>query len=120
MADAVPELADLAGEDALVHAGGPVNPESVLALGDVDGEPELLAPDGLLDRGAAAACGCSPATPAGRRASSTASSRRRPGSRSPAAPDDAFAEIDLWPEVLQRKGGSYALMATMPDDPTLN
>ena len=38
----------------------------------------------------------------------------------PAAPGDPFAEGDLWPEVLQRKGGGYALMATMPDDPTLN
>ncbi len=37
-----------------------------------------------------------------------------------AAPDDAFADGDIWPELLQRKGGGYALMATMPDDPTLN
>ncbi len=40
VADAVPDLADLAGEDALVHAGGPFSPTAVLALGRyADGEP---------------------------------------------------------------------------------
>ena len=34
VAEAVPELAEPAGDDALVHAGGPVQPTSVLALAD--------------------------------------------------------------------------------------
>jgi putative transcriptional regulator len=36
--------------------------------------------------------------------------------------DDAFSTdpADLWPEVLTRKGGSYALIARMPSDPTVN
>nr|MBA2439092.1 YqgE/AlgH family protein [Thermoleophilaceae bacterium] len=32
----VPELAELAGAGEVVHAGGPVNPDSVLALGDFE------------------------------------------------------------------------------------
>ena len=37
-----------------------------------------------------------------------------------ADPDDAFAEGDIWAEALQRKGGSYRLLSTMPVDPSLN
>ena len=38
----------------------------------------------------------------------------------PAAPDDPFFDGDLWPVVLQRLGGAYALMASMPVDPSMN
>jgi putative transcriptional regulator len=40
----------------------------------------------------------------------------------PAQPRDAFTEtpLELWPEVLTRKGGSYALVARMPPDPSVN
>ena len=40
----------------------------------------------------------------------------------PAATADAFTSdpLDLWAEVLTRKGGSYALIARMPVDPSLN
>src|SRR3954465_1189563 len=34
VADAVPQLAGFAGADELVHIGGPVAPESVVALGE--------------------------------------------------------------------------------------
>ena len=39
-----------------------------------------------------------------------------------AEPDDVFAADpdELWRTVLQRKGGKYALIATMPFDPQLN
>ena len=37
-----------------------------------------------------------------------------------ARPDDPFGEGDLWSDVLVRKGGQYALLARMPDDPSLN
>jgi putative transcriptional regulator len=38
------------------------------------------------------------------------------------APEDAFTEDpdQLWARVLERKGGSYALLATMPPDPSVN
>jgi putative transcriptional regulator len=39
-----------------------------------------------------------------------------------AEPDDVFAPDpdELWRTVLHRKGGKYALIATMPFDPSLN
>jgi putative transcriptional regulator len=118
VAEAVPALADLAGEDALVHSGGPVDPSSVLALGDVDGTPELIVPedtDGDLRRVRVFAgyAGWGPGQ-------LDDEIEQEAWITAAAAPDDPFAESDLWPEVLQRKGGGYALMATMPVDPTLN
>lgn len=40
----------------------------------------------------------------------------------PARRQDAFTEapLELWPDVLTRKGGSYALVARMPPDPSVN
>jgi len=40
----------------------------------------------------------------------------------PALPDDVFTESpeQLWAQVLERKGGSYALLARMPTDPSMN
>lgn len=35
-------------------------------------------------------------------------------------PEDIFAEGDLWAEAVVRRGGDYALLATMPEDPSLN
>ncbi|MEA2334879.1 MAG: putative transcriptional regulator [Solirubrobacteraceae bacterium] len=39
-----------------------------------------------------------------------------------ALPDDVFTEVPerLWSDVLTRKGGSYALVARMPPDPSVN
>jgi putative transcriptional regulator len=39
-----------------------------------------------------------------------------------ALPQDVFSELPerLWGEVLERKGGSYALVARMPPDPSMN
>ncbi len=40
----------------------------------------------------------------------------------PARADDVFAapEADLWADVLRRRGGPYAMLALMPDDPSVN
>jgi putative transcriptional regulator len=38
----------------------------------------------------------------------------------PAQADDPFFDGDLWPVALQRKGGGFSLLATMPADPSLN
>jgi len=35
-------------------------------------------------------------------------------------PEDVFAEGDLWADVIGRSGKDFALLATMPEDPTLN
>ena len=37
-----------------------------------------------------------------------------------ADPEDPFRSGDLWSGALERKGGRYRLMATMPADPSLN
>jgi putative transcriptional regulator len=39
-----------------------------------------------------------------------------------AFPDYVFtdAPLDLWSTVLRRKGGGYALLARMPEDPSVN
>jgi putative transcriptional regulator len=39
-----------------------------------------------------------------------------------ALPQDIFSETpaELWSDVLTRKGGSYALVARMPADPSVN
>jgi putative transcriptional regulator len=40
----------------------------------------------------------------------------------PALPDDVFADgtVDLWSEVLRRKGGPFGVLALMPPDPSRN
>jgi putative transcriptional regulator len=37
-------------------------------------------------------------------------------------PEDVFTDVpeELWSSVLTRKGGSYALLARMPLDPSVN
>jgi putative transcriptional regulator len=128
VAEAVPSLAGVVDDDALVHAGGPVQPSSVLVLGDFE-EPEdagtpVAGTLGLLD----------PERPAAdmRRARVFAGyAGWAPGQLDmeleqeawiveDAAPDDPFSGDDLWSRSLQRKGGQYALLASMPEDPTLN
>lgn len=124
----VPELAELAGEGEVVHAGGPVNPGSVLALGDFE-EPSdagtpIAGPLGLLDpeqddpqlrrlRVFAGYAGWAPGQ-------LDAELEEGAWIVEQAAADDPFAHGDLWPVVLQRKGGVYSLLASMPADPTLN
>ena len=96
VAEAVPELAWIAGsDDDPVYAGGPVGADSVIVLAEFD-DPSLAAAIVMDDlgfvpptRSAASgwptrrgARGSSPATPAGVPASSTTSSPRTPGSSS--------------------------------------
>jgi putative transcriptional regulator len=127
--DAVPALADLPGLlDDLVYLGGPVAPESVVALGDF-GRPE--------DAGTQVVGSLGTLDPDG----ANASLRRvrvyagyaawGPGQLDgeldegawivhEADPDDPFRPGDIWSDALERKGGRYRLMATMPADPSMN
>ena len=118
VAEAVPDLAEVAGADAVVHAGGPVQPTAVLALADTGDVPELIDADELNEgtgrvRVFAGYAGWGPGQ-------LDSELEQDAWITLDADPDDAFAEGDIWPELLQRKGGGYALMATMPDDPSLN
>jgi putative transcriptional regulator len=126
--EAVPDLAPLAGEDAMVHLGGPVSPESVVAVGDFEDPDQaglrIVATVGTLDpdqldvgvRRLRVYAGY-----AGWAAGQLEEEIDQGGwIVERAAPDDAFADGDVWATALQRKGGKYALLATMPADPSRN
>jgi len=126
--EAVPSLSDLVDAEELVHAGGPVQPDSVLVLGDFE-EPaeagtQVVGTLGLLDperpeaelhrvRVFAGYAGWAPGQ-------LDLELEQEAWIVAPADPEDAFSEDDLWSEVLRRKGGEYALLSTMPADPSLN
>jgi putative transcriptional regulator len=129
VSDAVPELADLPG-DELVYVGGPVQPEAVVVLVEHESEPELpivgniafMQADADVDeldsiraRVFAGYSGWGPGQLEGELEESS-------WIVVPAEPDDAFAPDpdELWRTVLHRKGGKFALIATMPYDPKLN
>jgi len=129
VSELVPDLAELAGEDAVVHAGGPVAPDAVIALGDFEQPEQAGTPIsgtlGLLDpdqpdpalrrlRVYAGYAGWAPGQ-------LDAELGQEAWIVEQAAPDDPFgSRADLWAALLARKGGSYALLASMPSDPTLN
>jgi putative transcriptional regulator len=128
VADAVPALSELPGADERVRLGGPVAPESVVALGDFADPDEagthVLGPLGTLDpegsnsslrrvRVYAGYAGWAPGQLDGEL-------EQRAWIVQEAEPDDPFRDDDLWSEALRRKGGGYRLLATMPADPSLN
>ena len=128
VADAVPLLAELPGADDLVYLGGPVSPQSVVALGDF-GRPEeadtqVVGSLGTLDPEApneslrrvrvyAGYAGWSPGQLDGEL-------EQGAWIVQDADPEDPFHAGDIWADALARKGDSYRLMATMPADPSLN
>jgi putative transcriptional regulator len=128
VADAVPQLAELAGQDDLVRIGGPVAPQSVVALGEF-GDPSeagkhVVGQLGTLD----------PESPN----DSLARLRVYAGYAgwgagqlddelaqdawlvTPAEEGDPFSDEDIWSRALERRGGAYRLLATMPPDPSQN
>jgi putative transcriptional regulator len=128
VADAVPALAGLARADELVYLGGPVSPESVVALGDFedpdDAGTPILGTLGVLDPDV-------PDPPLRRLRVYAGYAGWGAGQLDAevdqgawiveaASPDDPFAEGDIWSTALLRKGGRYAVLATMPADPSLN
>jgi putative transcriptional regulator len=128
VADVVPSLADLPGADELVYLGGPVSPESVVALGDFDDPAEAgsqvvdslgtLDPDGPNQslrrvRVFAGYAGWAPGQ-------LDDELEHEAWIVQAAEPADPFRLGDIWSDALARKGGRYRLMATMPADPSLN
>jgi putative transcriptional regulator len=128
IADAVPALAELAEGDDVMRLGGPVAPESVVALGDFadPGEAGTTVVGGLgtLDPDGANASLRRLRVYAGYAGWAAGQLdgelEQEAWIVAAAQPDDPFLEGDLWARVLKRKGGSFALMATMPADPSLN
>jgi putative transcriptional regulator len=126
--EAVPGLADLAEPDSVVHVGGPVQPQAVIALGEFEdpddasrlvvGHVGVVDPDNTevqLQR-ARVYAGYAGWAPDQLEAELEAEA----WIVEPVDPDDPFADDDLWPVALRRKGGEYALLARMPVDPSLN
>jgi putative transcriptional regulator len=126
--DAVPDLPVLVDPDDVVHLGGPVGPDSVIVLarfadpaeaasivfddlGVVD--PDFEGPDLHAVRVYAGHAGWGPGQLDGEL-------EQEAWIVEPAHPEDPFEGGDLWSEVLDRKGGGYALLARMPEDPSLN
>ena len=128
VADAVPALVALAGEDELVQIGGPVSPDSVVVIGEfeqVSASPKPIVGDlGLVDpegseeglvrvRIYAGHAGWGP----GQLESEV---EQDAWIVEEAAADLPFSDGDLWATALEARGGNYALLAPMPDDPSLN
>jgi len=134
VAEAVPQLEDVAGALETVYVGGPVQPSSVVFLAEFL-EPSLA---GTLVLGRIGF----PAPDAGIEQLARATERARVFAghagwgrgqldeeiangdwiAHPAEPQDVFTDVpeELWSSVLTRKGGSYALIARMPPDPSVN
>ena len=133
VAEAVPELSTLVEGSDVVHVGGPVQPSAIVVLAEFE-EPDRAAslvidsvgflpaevdPDALGElrrtRVFAGYAGWGP---------QQLDAELDEGSWivEPALPDDVFAEgtVDLWSEVLRRKGGPFGVLALMPPDPSRN
>ncbi|HEY5316348.1 MAG TPA: YqgE/AlgH family protein [Solirubrobacteraceae bacterium] len=132
--DAVSQLEELVDPDEPVFIGGPVQPSSVIVVAEFE-DPSDAALVAFEDIGVLAA-GSSPEeiTAGLRRARAfVGHAGWGPGQLDgelergdwiveTARREDAFAEDpdELWGAVLTRKGGSYALLARMPADPSVN
>jgi putative transcriptional regulator len=126
-------LADLMPEDERVFQGGPVQPEAVILLADfedasqaasiafgsvgiVDPETEIAGHGGVR---AIRAFGGYAGWGAGQLERELAEDA---WVDAPADAADVFTDDHrgLWSRVLERKGGSWRLIARMPEDPTVN
>jgi putative transcriptional regulator len=126
--EAVPALASIAEPEELVRIGGPVSPQSVVALGDFadvgEAGTHVVGSLGTLDPEAengslrrvrvyAGYAGWGPGQLDGEL-------EQEAWLVAAADPGDPFAGGDIWSAALRRKGGNYKLLATMPSDPSLN
>ena len=134
VAESAPELVDLAGYDAMIDEGGPVQPDALLVLGEFEDASHAaicvtgtvgLVGDGsnieelvAVTRRARVFAGYAGWGPG----QLDAELDRDDWFVAPAGVDDIFdpdAE-ELWQRVLARKGGHYAVVARMPIDPSVN
>jgi putative transcriptional regulator len=131
--EAVSELEELLDLDDPLYVGGPVQPSALIVLAEFDqpSEAALIAFEdvGVLANSAQA----DPSLSVRRGRAFVGHAGWGPGQLDdevergdwildPARRDDAFTgtPVELWPAVLTRKGGSYALVARMPPDPSVN
>lgn len=132
VSDAVPDLQELVDGDELLFIGGPVQPAAVIVLARFEdvGDCPLIAFDDV------GVLGSSEAAQPGKLIEARAfvghagwgagqldaELERGDWILEPARRDDPFTTLplELWASVLTRKGGSYALVARMPPDPSWN
>lgn len=131
--EVVSELDELVAADSLVFVGGPVAPGGLIVLARFP-EPEVAALLSFADVGllrAEAPMDDPPELLAARAFAGHAGwgpgqlddeLERGDWILEPATVDDAFTDDPdgLWSAVLVRKGGSFALVARMPPDPSVN
>ena len=130
---AIPELGGALGPEDTLWVGGPVQTTSVVVLADfadeddglpVAGHIGLVLPDADLDRvGTAVRRARAFLGFAGWGAGQLDGEvENEDWIVADFAPEDAFTDEPetLWARVLGRKGGAYALLATMPPDPSQN
>jgi putative transcriptional regulator len=128
VADAVPVLAELAEEEELVRVGGPVSPQSVVALGEfadpTEAGAQVLGGLGTIDPDTSHDSLLRLRVYAGYAGWGAgqldAEIDQGAWIVETAHPEDPFRDDDMWSELLRRKGGGYRLLATMPSDPSLN
>lgn len=126
--EAVPALAEIADSEQLMNLGGPVAPDAVVALGDFDDPDEagkeVVAGLGTVDPDAphdslrrlrvyAGYAGWAPGQLDGE-------VEQGAWIVQDASPEDPFRDGDIWSDTLRKKGGGYRLLATMPEDPSVN
>jgi putative transcriptional regulator len=132
--EAVPQLEEAVDESEPVYVGGPVQPSSIVFLAEfLDPSPAGLFVLGRIGFPAPDADIGELAEATGRRRVFAGYAGWGEGQLDAevdqgdwiahtALPEDVFtdAPADLWGAALVRKGGSYALLARMPADPTVN
>jgi putative transcriptional regulator len=130
--DVVPDLRPLVDGEEPVFAGGPVQPDGVMVLAEFDDPEDAAFPiDG--DLGFVAVEAETEEISAARARAFAGHAGWGPGQLdaeieeeawfvAPFDREDAFADDpdELWSRALLRKGGPYALVARMPEDPSLN
>jgi putative transcriptional regulator len=131
--EAVTELEDLLDVDDPLYIGGPVQPSALIVLGEFE-DPEDAALVAFEDIGVLAGGSQDDPAPVLRRGRAfvghagwgpgqlDSELERGDWITEPARAQDAFSDDPgaLWETVLTRKGGSYALVARMPPDPSVN
>jgi putative transcriptional regulator len=130
--EVVPDLSTLIDDDELVFAGGPVQADGVMVLAEFDDPADAALPiDGEL--GFVALEADTEEISATRARAFAGHAGWGPGQLeaeleeeawfvAPFEREDAFTDEpdELWSAALVRKGGAYALVARMPEDPSLN
>src|SRR3954454_12321923 len=132
--EAVEDLAGMVDPDEPIYVGGPVQQQSVIVLAEFEDEAlagELILPSiGFAGAGsdfdelasatlrARIFAGCAGWAPG----QLEEELEREDWIVADPDPDDLFADDpeELWAVVLRRLGGNYALIATMPVDPSVN